>query len=78
MPLNTTAAMELVLFCYPNTAVVGYRVTNLTTAAVVSGTLSANLPANTTFLSPIHWLTNNAAATSVIFGFYQCVTENDF
>jgi hypothetical protein len=77
-PLNVTDLMELVLFCPPNGASVGYRVTNLTTGATTTGTIAANLPALTSMLAVQNWMTNNATAAAVAFGSTGWYLETDF
>jgi hypothetical protein len=66
-PANTLSAdlYELVLFCAPNGASVGYRVERLNTGHVAEGTLATDLPAATTLLSPQVWRNNGATATAV-------------
>lgn len=69
-PVSTTNLYELQLFCPPNGTTIGYRVTLLTTPAVtVSGTLSTNLPVNSTanaFMSMMAWCSNTTAATATL------------
>jgi hypothetical protein len=77
-PVNNTDLMELVIFSAQNGSAVGYRVTNLSTAAVTSGSLSTNIPANTTFLAPSIWLTNNATAAAATLGFVSTYVETDY
>lgn len=77
MPLNITDVMELVLFC-PPMSVIGYRVTNLTTGASVSGSLSSNIPPTTTALAVNNWMTNNTTAGVVTFGLNKWYLESDY
>jgi len=65
-PVNTTSLLELVLFAKPNDTVVTYRATNLSTGAQTSGTLSTNLPATTTFLARVIWITNNTTGQPIM------------
>ncbi len=76
-PVNTTSLYELILFSAPNGSSVGYRVTNISTGAQTSGSLSANIPATTTFLAPMHWITNNATAAPAIIDFGGWYLESD-
>jgi hypothetical protein len=76
-PLNTTDMIELILYCPPNGSTVGYRVQNMSSGVISSGTLSTNLPANTAFLAPKMWMTNNATAASVAFSIYSATWEAD-
>jgi hypothetical protein len=61
-PLNTTDLIELILYSPPGGTTVQYRVTNLSSGAVASGTLSSNIPVTSTYLAPVMWITNNATA----------------
>lgn len=63
-PVSTTALYELVLFSAPNGSSIGYRVTNLSTGNQTSGSLTTNIPSNTTFLAPQMWISNNGTATA--------------
>lgn len=77
-PVNTTDLLELVLFCGANAANIGYRVTNWSSGAQASGTLSTNIPANTTFLAPSIWVTNNATAAAATMDFIWAEAETDY
>ena len=78
MPLNITDVMELILFCPPGSTSIGYRVSNLTTGAIVSGTLSTNTPPTTTALAVNNWMTNNTTAGVVTFGLNKWYLESDY
>jgi hypothetical protein len=67
-----------VLFCSANAANIGYRVTNWSSGATTSGTLSTNIPANTTFLTPSVWLTNNATGAAATMDFIWVEAETDY
>jgi hypothetical protein len=77
-PVNTTNLYELVLFCAPNSSGVGYRVTNLSSNLNTSGTITTNQPANTTFLTPAVWVTNNAQAAAAAMDFVSVYVETDY
>ena len=64
-PVNTTDMLELILFCAPNATSISYRVKNFTSGLLTSGTLSTNIPANTTFLGRVMWACNNTIAGAV-------------
>lgn len=77
--INNTHLLELALFCAPNSSSISYRVRNLSTgAAAVSGTLTTNIPANTSFLAPSVWITNNATAAAQTLDFVSCYVETDY
>lgn len=77
-PVNNTDMFELVLYTPANASSVTYRVSNLSTGNVTSGTLSSNLPANTLFLAPTHWITNNATASAAIMSLHRWYLETDY
>lgn len=78
LPLNTTDAMELVLFAPPNSTTITYRVTNLTTGAKVTGTVSSRIPAVNTLLTPMTWVSNNASTTSCQIWVNKYSIETDY
>ena len=77
IPVNTTDLMELVMFSAPNGSSIGYRVTDITTGAQVSGSVNTNLPANNVFLSPFYYANNNATAAAVILEHGGWYLESD-
>ncbi len=77
LPVSATNLYELVLFSPPNGSYIGYRLKNLTTNNDVSGSVSTNLPSNTTFLAPQFWMTNNATAGIVTMDFGGWYLESD-
>lgn len=77
MPVNATDLYELVLFSPPNGSSVGYRLKNISTGDVVSGSAASNLPASTTFLAPQFWMTNNATALAQAISFGGWYLESD-
>jgi hypothetical protein len=57
---------ELIMYAAPNASSVAYQVTNLNTGVLATGTWSgAQLPSNTTFLTPYIWRSNGSTATAV-------------
>lgn len=77
-PVNITDMLELILFAKPNDTVVTYRIRNLQTGAETTGTLSTNLPTNTTFLGRLIWGTNNATAAAIAWNCSRFGLETDF
>jgi hypothetical protein len=77
-PIDNISPMELILFSAPNGSAVSWRVTNLRTGAQTNGTLSTNIPNNTTFLSPSVWVTNNATAAAQQLDFISLYVETDY
>ncbi len=76
-PVNTTDLYELILFSAPNGSSIGWRVTDISTGAQTSGSIAANMPANTTFLNPIFWITNNVTGGAAIIDFSGWYLESD-
>lgn len=77
-PVNATDLYELVLYSKPNDTVINYRVTDISTGAQVTGaTATTNIPAATTFLAPLFWITNNATAAAAIIDFSGWYLESD-
>ncbi len=77
MPVNTTDLYELALYSPPNGSSIGYRLKNLTTNAIVSASVSTNIPSSTTFLAPQFWITNNATGAAAILDFSGWYLESD-
>lgn len=77
-PVNNADLYEISIFCAPNSASMGYRVTNWSTSQQTSGTLTTNLPTNTAFLGPALWITNNAQAQTQAFDFISTYVETDY
>lgn len=69
---------ELALFAAPNGSSVDYEVTDLTTGAVATGTLSTDLPASTTLLTPLGY--SSVGGTSSVIGIclYSLYIETDY
>lgn len=64
---DRSAVYELKMTCEPNGSSIGYRVTNLTTGAVASGSVSSNIPSATTFLNLLGYC--SVGGTSSVVGF---------
>lgn len=77
-PINATDVIELTLFTLANSGTVSFIVTNVSSGQVSSGALTTNIPANTTFLAPYQWLTNNATAAIASWGLYGWTLESDY
>jgi len=76
--VNTTSLFQLELFCAPNDSAISYEVTNISTGNKTRGTISTNLPANTTFLTIAAWITNNATAASAILALNEIHVETPY
>lgn len=77
-PLNATDLYELVIYSPPNGTSITYRITDISTGAQTADTaVSTNIPAATTFLAPLFWITNNATAAAAIIDFGGWYLESD-
>jgi hypothetical protein len=77
-PANGTDLYELILFCRPSGSAVDYRVTNLSTNAQTSGSLTTNLPASTTFLARYAWVTNGGTTAAASIDISRFSLESDY
>lgn len=70
---------EISLFSPPNTTTqtVGYRVEDLTTGAVVEGTLTTNLPTTTTALAPRGWMSVGGTSSVIGISIMKLYVESD-
>jgi hypothetical protein len=66
-PINVTNVYQLELAALPNADGIDYVFSDITTGNTTSGTLTTNIPSNTTFLAPISWMTNNLTAAAFSF-----------
>lgn len=77
-PVDITSLYEMILFAKPNDVSITYRITNLSTLAQTSGTLSTNLPSSITTLGRLCWATNNATAAAVAWDMSRFSIETDY
>ena len=77
-PVDTTSLYEMVLFAKPNDTAISYRITNMSTAAVVSGSISANLPASTAPLGRVIAACNNTTLAAVAWDCSRFGLETDY
>lgn len=64
--VDNTSVYELAMFVVPNTTVVYYEITNLTSGAVVTGSVNTDIPSNTTLLTPFGY--HSVGGTSSVVG----------
>jgi hypothetical protein len=76
-PTVSTVMYDLVLWCAPNTTTVNYEVKNLANAAVATGTMTTNIPANTQLLTWQLWRSNNATAAAVALDIASIYIETE-
>jgi hypothetical protein len=77
-PVDTTTLYEMVLSAKPNATIIEYRLTNLSSSFQTTGSLSTNIPVNTTPLGRQAWMTNNATAAAVAFDLSRFSLETDY
>ena len=67
-PCNVSNLYEITFACSPNSSTIGYQIKILGTNTETNGTLSTDLPVNTTFLAPqLIRINNTANAVAVDF-----------
>jgi hypothetical protein len=71
MPINITDLYQLDLVAIPDDTLITYTLTNLSTAAVVTGTVNSNFPASTKFLSM--WCANACGSGSTTDGQFDII-----
>ena len=75
---DTTAVYEFTMFAKPNDSEVTYRVTRLDTGDLVAGTISADLPTNTTFLTAHEYMNNGGTAAAAVLDVMRVYIESDY
>ena len=75
---STTAVYELVLFAAANGSTIGYRVQRLDTNQITSGTISTNLPTNTSLLTHHQYMNNGGTAAAVVLNVNRVYIESDY
>lgn len=76
--VDVTNMYEIILFCKPNDTKVEYRITNMNSKVETKGSITTNLPLNTSFLARTAWLTNNATLAAVAFDCSRFGLETDY
>jgi len=78
-PVDNTSFMELILFAKPNDTAIYYEVTNISTGANTSGTLTTDLPRNTVGLGVQIIRGNNTSTSSApAFDVSQIYAETQY
>jgi hypothetical protein len=75
--VSTTTAYALRIYCEPNGTTIYISVENLSSGVVFETSITTNIPANTTFLSWIQHISNNATAAAVTCGFLDLYIESN-
>jgi hypothetical protein len=69
----TNSVYELTLTATANASSIDYLLLNAETGNTASGTISTDLPVNTTFLGWLAWVANGGTASAAAFGLMQVV-----
>ena len=77
-PINTTDVLTIFIGAAPNDSSIGVRVINETSGGVFNATLTTDIPAATTFLTPRNYLNNDTTAAAVAFDCAGVYIETDF
>lgn len=77
-PINNTHVLTLFIGAAPNGSSIGVRVVNESNGAVYEATLTTDIPAATTFLSPRNYMNNDVTAAAVAFDCAGVYVETDF
>jgi hypothetical protein len=77
--VDRTSVYELVLFARPGTTQsVGYRVTDLVSGAEASGTITTDLPTNTTLIAPVAQMSVGGTSSVVGLKIFSHYIETDY
>lgn len=74
---TTTAVYEIRLFCAPNTTEIFWSIERLDTSFFATGSVTTNIPTNTTLLSPQVWINNGSTASAVAIDVVSQYMETD-
>lgn len=77
-PVNNTDLYEVSFFSAPNGSNIEYRIVNWSTNQQTTGSLTTNIPTNTTFMAPLVWITNNAQSANQTMDFISTYVETDY
>lgn len=76
--LSTDNVYDLILESVANSQIVTWQLTNVETGAFATGTISTNLPSNTTYMTPILWVNNGSTASAHALGIYRMVATSRY
>jgi hypothetical protein len=78
-PAKTTDNVyELVLTSVANSGTISYTLTDMGTGNQATGSVSSNIPNNTTFLSWVAWCNNGSTASAASMGLMQAIGETRY
>jgi hypothetical protein len=75
--VNTSDVWELRLSCEPAATEWYYKIHNLSSGAIASGTLTVNIPPAAALLGKLVWTTNNATAAACAMDFMRLGSESN-
>ena len=70
--------LELILYCPPNGSAINYKLNDYSNSLTTSGSLTTNIPANTSFLNPNFWITNNTTSSAAILALYKWTSVSNY
>ena len=76
--VDRTKVYELAMFAAPNGSSVDYEVTDLATGATATGTISTDLPTNTTLLAPVGYSSVGGTSSMIGITLYSLYIETDY
>jgi hypothetical protein len=69
---------EIAMFCAPNGSEIFYEVTNLVTGDVATGSVTTDIPANTTLLCPRGWMSVEGTSSVIGISLMGLIIESDY
>ncbi|HUD05371.1 MAG TPA: hypothetical protein VMR18_00405 [Candidatus Saccharimonadales bacterium] len=76
-PVNNTDLYELMIYCPPDGSTITYRLTDESSGAQVTNSITTNIPGATTFLAPDFYISNHATAAAAILSFNSWYLQSD-
>lgn len=76
--VDRTAVFEIVLFCAPNGSTIFYEVTRLDTGAGASGSITTDIPGNTTLINPYGYMSVGGTSSVIGIALMGLYVETDY
>lgn len=74
-PVNATGWFKFEIICQPAASSIEYKITNLVTGSIATGSISTDLPVNTQMLAAHVWANNGTTASAVTIEFSSLYVE---
>ena len=75
--VNNTDVFDISIYSAPNGSTIEYEITNLTTGVTTRGSVSSDLPANTTFLCPKCYMSVGGTSSVIGVSLFNMFIESD-